>query len=94
MISYLMPGTERPVPTTQAITIAGDPRLQFGDTLRIHDRDGFGERVDVQIQGIRRSYSVDNGLTDTLSVEMIAPPGGIWDSAQYGIWESTFVWGD
>lgn len=94
MVSLLMPGTERPVPTTQAITIAGDPRLQFGDTLRIHDREGFGDRFDVQIQGIRRHLSVDTGLTDTLSVEMIAPPGGIWDSSQYGIWGSTFVWGE
>jgi len=94
VISYLMPGTELPVPTTQAITIAGDPRLQFGDTLRIHDRDGFGERFDLQIKGIRRSYSVDSGLTDTLSVELIAAPAGIWDSNQYGIWGSTFVWGE
>lgn len=94
MISDIMPGTEIPVPTTQAITIAGDPRLQFGDTLRIRDREGFGERFDVQIKGIRRNYAVDSGLTDTLSVEMIAAPAGIWDSNQYGIWGSTFVWGE
>jgi hypothetical protein len=94
MITNLMPGTEKPVPTTQNITIAGDPRLQFGDTLRIRDREGFGDRFDVQIQGIRRTYSVDSGLTDTLTVEMIAAPAGIWDSNQYGIWGSTFIWGN
>jgi hypothetical protein len=94
MISLLMPGTERPVPTTQAITIAGDPRLQLGDTIRIRDRVGFGDRFDVQILGIRRTYSVDAGLIDVLTVEMIAPPGGIWDDSLYGIWGSTFIWGD
>lgn len=93
MIDVLMPKTLSPIPTTQAITIAGDPRLQFGDTLRITDRDGFGDRFDVQIYGIRRTFDVDNGLSDTLTIEMILPPGGIWDSPQYGIWGSSFVWG-
>lgn len=92
MINTLLQSTKEPTPTTDAITIAGDPRLQFGDTLRINDKYGFGESFNIQIYGIRRTFDVDSGLTDTLSVELIAP-GGIWDSATYGIWEQTFVWG-
>lgn len=92
MINTLIQSTKEPTPTTDAITIAGDPRLQFGDTIRINDKYGFGESFNIQIYGIRRTFDVDSGLTDTLSVELIAP-GGIWDSATYGIWEQTFVWG-
>jgi len=89
--SYLAK-TAAPSPTTDAITIVGDPRLQLADVLRIKDVGGFGERFDVQIYGIRRTYSVDSGLTDTLSVEML-PPAGVWDDSIYGIWDDTFVWG-
>lgn len=92
MIGTLIQSTKEPTPATEQITIAGDPRLQFGDTLRINDKYGFGESFNIQIYGIRRNFSVDSGLTDSLSVELIAP-GGIWDSAIYGIWEQTFVWG-
>lgn len=84
--------TAAPSPTTDSITIVGDPRLQLADTVRIRDVTGFGERFDVQIYGIRRTFSVESGLTDTLSVEML-PPAGIWDDPIYGIWEQTFVWG-
>jgi hypothetical protein len=84
--------TTTPSPTTDSITIVGDPRLQLADAVRIKDVSGFGERFDVQIYGIRRTYSVDSGLTDTLSVEML-PAAGRWDDPIYGIWGSTFVWG-
>jgi hypothetical protein len=92
MLNTLIQTTKEPTPATDSITIAGDPRLQFGDTLRINDKFGFGESFNVQIYGIRRLLDVDSGLTDTLSVELIAP-GGIWDDSTYGIWEQTFVWG-
>jgi hypothetical protein len=92
MINTLIQTTKEPTPTTDNITIAGDPRLQFGDTLRINDKFGFGESFNIQIYGIRRTLDVDSGLTDTLSVELIAP-GGLWDDLTYGIWEQTFVWG-
>lgn len=92
MTSTLMQTTREPTPTTDRITIAGDPRLQFGDTLSIRDRFGLGDRVNIQINGIRRTFDVDTGLTDNLAVELIAP-GGIWDDSQYGVWEETFVWG-
>lgn len=92
MVNTLIQSTKEPTPTTDAITIAGDPRLQFGDTIRINDKYGLGENFNIQIYGIRRTFDVDSGLTDTLSVQLIAP-GGIWDDATYGIWEQTFVWG-
>lgn len=84
--------TVAPSPTTDSITIVGDPRLQLGDAISVRDLAGFGERFDVQVYGIRRTFSVDSGLTDTLSVEML-PAGGRWDDPIYGIWEQTFVWG-
>lgn len=70
MIDTLMPRTVRPAPTTDAITIAGDPRLQLGDTIGIRDEDGFGQLAAVQTYGIRREYNRDGGLTDTLTVEL------------------------
>lgn len=91
----LLERTSRPAPVTDAITIAGDPRLQLGDTVTVQDPDGFGEQFHLQIYGINRQFSRDGGLTDTLTVEMIRPPGiGIWDSLQYGRWDETFVWSE
>lgn len=71
MIDELLPRTARPSPTTDAITIAGDPRLQLGDCIAIKDDDGFGSSAPLQIYGIRREFRHDAGLTDTLTVEMI-----------------------
>lgn len=93
LLDYLLPRSINPIPTTDAITIPGDPRLQLGDTMVITDPDGMGEEMKVQIYGIKRTYSRDNGLVDTLSVEMIRPPLiGYWDSAQYGLWDQSFYW--
>lgn len=83
--------TAAPKPSSDAISIAGDPRLQLGDTLRIKDKPGFGEYFDVQIYGIRREFNINSGLTDNLSVHLV-PPGGKWDDSVYGIWGSTFIW--
>lgn len=92
LASSLVSRTSRPTPTTDAITIAGDPRLQLGDTIRIQDPQGLGEQFDVQILGITREYSRDSGLTDTLTVELVRMPSGIWDSAQYGVWDQSLIW--
>lgn len=93
LIDYTLTRTVNPIPTTDAITIAGDPRLQLGDTLTVKDPNGFGEEMGVQIYGINRTFSLDNGLTDVLTVEMIRPSLiGLWDSAQYGLWDSSFRW--
>ncbi|HVV11573.1 hypothetical protein [Amycolatopsis sp.] len=93
MLGVLGPRTTVPIPTTDAVTIAGDPRLQLGDCIEVRDPDGVGEQTKLQIYGIRREWSLDSGLTDTLTVEMLRPPRvGIWDSQQYGRWDETFIW--
>src|SRR5690606_19694636 len=63
---FLKSRTVEPIPTTDAITIAGDPRLQMGDTIEIKDPEGMGETLRVQILGISRTFSRDGGLEDVL----------------------------
>lgn len=93
LLEYVLPRTIKPIPTTDAITVAGDPRLQLGDRVDIVDPQGMGELIGVQIYGTHRTYTKDTGLMDTHTVEMLAPPRiGIWDSAQYGLWDETFIW--
>lgn len=74
LLETLAPRTAEPVPTTDAITIAGDPRLQLGDVIKVIDSEGFGD-LQLQVFGIRREFGRDTGLTDTLSVEMVPPAG-------------------
>lgn len=94
LIDDMLTRTSRPVPTTDQITVAGDPRIQLADAIRIHDPDGLGSQFDVQIYGIRRTLDVDSGLTDTYSIELSKPPGGVWDDPVMGLWDSpTFIWG-
>lgn len=94
LITDMVLRTARPVPTTDQVTLAGDPRIQLADAIRIHDPDGLGSQFDVQIYGIRRTLDVDSGLTDTYSIELSKPPGGVWDDPVMGLWDSpTFIWG-
>lgn len=72
MVPKMLARTKQPIPATDNITIAGDPRLQLGDTIGAHDPDGFGPAMALQILGIRRSWDED-GLTDELTVEMVSP---------------------
>lgn len=91
--AFITGRTVEPIPTTDAITIPGDPRLQLGDTVDIKDPDGMGETLRVQILGIQRTFSKGVGLEDVLTVELVRPSGvGIWDSEQYGRWDETFIW--
>lgn len=93
MIDKLLAQTGEPVPSTDSIVIKGDPRLQLGDAIQVQDPSGFGELLQMQITGITRTFSKDNGLVDTLAVELTEPThNGIWDSAQYGLWDNTFYW--
>ncbi|GAB3912720.1 hypothetical protein GCM10029964_121010 [Kibdelosporangium lantanae] len=93
MLAVMLARTTKPIPATDSITIAGDPRLRLADCIQIRDPDGFGEMMALQIYGIRREFDRDSGLTDTLTVEMLKPPGsGLWDSKQYGRWDTTFTW--
>src|SRR5690606_27604676 len=73
MLDRIMRRVEEPLPTTDAITVAGDPRLQLGDSITITDPDGFGEDLPMQILGIHREWDIDAGLTDTLTVQMFRP---------------------
>jgi hypothetical protein len=93
LVSEMLTRTSVPTPITDDITMAGDPRIQLGDTIRINDIDGFGERFDVQVYGINRSWSVADGLSDTYTVELVRPGGSFWDDPIYGIWDDTFMWG-
>ena len=83
----------RPIPTAQDIPIPGDPRLQLGDCIDARDPSGMGELLRLQILGYRRVVSRKTGATDHLAVELIRPAGvGLWDSVQYGRWDTTFIW--
>lgn len=93
-ITQLLNVTKDPVPDTENITLAGDPRIQLGDTFRVSDPEGFGTRFDMQVFGITRTFDVSSGLNDTYAVKLIKTPGGIWDDNQYGLWDSTFIWGN
>lgn len=91
VLAKFLARTSSPIPSSDQISMPGDPRLQLGDALRLRDTDGFGEYFDVQIYGITRNFTIDQGLTDTLSVHLVQA-GGKWDDPIYGIWGSTFVW--
>jgi len=93
LMNVLLPRTAKPIPTTDNIIIAGDPRLQLGDTVTLDDKDGLGTDLRAQITGINRKFSKRDGLTDTLTVELLRPAGqGIWDSSQYGRWDQSLIW--
>lgn len=93
MMPAVVARTAKPIPTTDRITLAGDPRTQLGDCFTVRDPEGLGETLQLQVLGINRKLDVSNGLTDTLSVELIKPAGvGIWDSPQYGLWDTSFIW--
>lgn len=93
LLDYILPRTLKPIPTTDAIVVAGDPRIQLGDRVDITNPQGLGEEIGLQIYGTNRVYSRAAGLVDTHTVEMLAPPRiGIWDSDQYGRWDESFIW--
>jgi hypothetical protein len=95
MADALLTRTAKPIPATDAIEVAGDPRVQLGDCVSVHDPDGMGETMRLQIYGITRTLSKDDGLRDTYTVEMVeSSSAGIWDSPQYGLWDTTFIWSD
>lgn len=87
----LMPRTAFPLPRADSISVAGDPRIQLGDSVLIEDQDGLGARLNAQIYGITRNFNTETGLTDTYTIEA-EKPHGAWDSSVYGVWGSTFTW--
>lgn len=94
MVDTLLPRTSVVIPVTDAITATGDPRLQLGDAVRLKGPAGVANDLTAQIYGIRREFSLDGGLTDTLTVEITRPESpGIWGSSPYGRWNQSFIWG-
>jgi hypothetical protein len=93
LVNYVLDRAVKAIPATDDIPINGDPRLEIGDTIEVHDPDGLGETLRLQILGIRRVFSRSGGLVDTLTVELVRPSlVGLWDSAQYGRWDQTLIW--
>jgi hypothetical protein len=94
LVDYILDRSVKAIPVTDEIPINGDPRLEIGDTVEVQDPDGLGESLLLQILGIRRTVSRTGGCRDTLTVELIRPSlVGLWDSAQYGRWDTTLIWG-
>lgn len=94
MLGSVAERSAEPIPSTDSIDIPGDPRLQLGDTVEVTDPDGIGQRFFAQIYQINRSWSVDEGLTDSLTVQIIRPPGeSYWNDPQYAVWSETLIWG-
>src|SRR5690606_27042751 len=54
----------------QAIEAPGDPRIQLGDTILVRDEEGFGDEFKIQVTGITRTFTRDEGLTDSYTVEV------------------------
>lgn len=93
LVSYVRDRAVKAIPATDDIPFPGDPRLEIGDTIEVHDPDGLGETLRLQVLGYRRIVSRRDGATDQLTVELIRPSlVGLWDSAQYGKWDQTFIW--
>jgi hypothetical protein len=93
MVDQLLPRTVVPIPATDDIEIQGDPRLQLGDAITVEDTDTLGPSIGMQILGINREFSRDDGLVDRLTVETFAPSFvGLWDDPVYGLWDSSFIW--
>ncbi len=92
MLSDIVARMGRPIPVSDTLAVPGDPRVQLGDTIQVQDLDGFGERMWLQVYGIRREYGT-GGLTDTYTVEMVQAAGvGVWDSPTYGLWDQSMIW--
>ncbi len=67
----MLPRTSAPIPSTDQILVPGDPRIQLGDVVTLRDPSGFGHSIAVQVYGYTRNWSADEGLNDTLSIEVL-----------------------
>jgi len=54
----------------QSIEAPGDPRIQLGDTILVRDEEGFGDEFKIQVTGITRTFTRDEGLKDSYTVEV------------------------
>jgi len=63
------------VPNMEQLPVVGDPRLQLIDTVLLSDPNNSDDRLLCTIRGIHRQRTKDGGLTDTLTLRLVAPPG-------------------
>ena len=90
MLKKIIKKFGRPIPVTDNITVAGDPRIQIGDVIEINDWEGMGANIRLQVYGITRELEDGAGLTDTYQVEVIEAPGqGEWDRDR---WDGSLIW--
>ncbi|MBP2479096.1 hypothetical protein JOF53_007968 [Crossiella equi] len=62
-----------PTPVLADIPMPGDPRVQLGDVVALSDPDGLGGPIRASVIGIRRTLSVQDGLSDSFTLRA-APP--------------------
>lgn len=87
----LLKDLKRPVPIVEQIPCVGDPRLQLLDTGDLLDPAGTGH-VYVVIEGITRTFSRSEGLTDQLTVRPYsAPDAWILGHSQWSVLGQTTV---
>ncbi len=66
----------RPVPVLESVTVAGDPTIQLGDRVILSDTEGTGIDDPVIVVSIDDVVSESDGYGQTLTVRLVAPPGG------------------
>ncbi len=65
----------RPIPILEQVEIAGDPTIQLGDRVVLSDPRGTGLDDPVIVVAIDETVG-DSGYTQSLTVRLVAPPGG------------------
>ncbi|SDC25921.1 hypothetical protein [Actinokineospora iranica] len=60
-----------PVAVLAEIPVLGDPRVQLGDVVTVADPDGLGGPITAAVIGTRRTHSITDGLTDSLTLRVL-----------------------
>lgn len=69
--------THLPLPVARSpIAVLGDPRRQLGDSLELQDPGQSGPRLLCTLTGINWSWGITAPYMDSLTVQLVAPPGG------------------
>lgn len=71
----LLSDTVEPIPVIDMMPVFGHPLRRLGDTVTIDDPGGLGGPFTGVLVGVKRSLSVDGGLSDSLTPQLLAPPG-------------------
>lgn len=84
LMSDLLERLDAPIPSSQNITIPGDPRLQLADAIDVEDPNGFGT-IPAQIHEITSTMRAGQAFTTELGVEFVRPSGWRLDSPKYSV---------